>query len=114
MTRFRMLRAVMAATITLVALVVGEIASPVLPAHAAGAGWYDGSIAYSDIINCVSIIQGAPYAEKGVGTYVGFYANPEANQPAPNQTYYIQAVVAGLGNPCTGGSRVDINVQLPP
>ena len=92
-----------------------QVVSPVTPAHAAGAGagWYSGSIQYSQIVNCTSLIQGSPYTEFGVGTYASFYANPEANQPAPNQPFYVEVVVSGLGQPCSGGSRADINVQIP-
>src|SRR5665648_855208 len=51
------------------------------------AAWYDGLHKYSSITNCVSIIQGKPYSEKGMETYVGFRADPEAAQPGPNQVY---------------------------
>jgi len=75
--------------------------------------WYDGGIQYSIITNCVSIIQGAPYQEYGAGTYVGFLADPDAALPAPNTTYYMHVVVAGLGNACSG-MRAYIDLGLPP
>jgi hypothetical protein len=82
-----------------------------LPAGAA-VSWYDGAISYSTITNCVSIIQGFPYQENGAGTYVGFLAEPSAGQPAPNQTYYIHVVIAGMGNSCSG-MRAYLDVSLP-
>ena len=88
------------AVLVAVALAGAPGAAP--PARAAGAAWYDGLIQYSSITNCVSIIQGSPYAEYGAGTYVGFFANPDASQPAPNTTYYVHVVVYGLGNACSG------------
>ncbi len=74
--------------------------------------WYDGLIQYSTITNCFSIIQGMPYQENGAGTYVGFIADPNAGQPAPNQSYYVHVVVAGLGNACSG-QRAYIDLALP-
>lgn len=69
---------------------------------AAGAGWYDGTIKYSQILNCISIIQGYPYYEQGAGTYVGYYADPSTLQPKPGQVYYIHLIIYGLGNACSG------------
>jgi hypothetical protein len=74
--------------------------------------WYDGLIQYSKIINCVSIIQGLPYEENGIGTYVGFSADPNSGQPAINTTYYVHVVIGGLGNACNG-QRAYIDIQLP-
>ena len=74
--------------------------------------WYDGLIQYSTILNCVSIIQGFPYTENGMGAYVGFTADPEAAAPGINQTYYVHVIVAGLGNSCAG-QRAFIDIQLP-
>ena len=74
--------------------------------------WFDGSIRYSNIINCASIIQGSPYQEFGAGTYVGFNGDPEASQPSPGNVYYVHVVVAALGNACSG-QRTDINFKLP-
>jgi hypothetical protein len=91
---------------------IGASNSPIGPLAPATAQWYDGSIQYSTITNCVSIIQGAPYQEYGVGTYTGFYANPEAGQPAPNTVYYVHVVIGGMGNSCSG-QRAYIDIQLP-
>ncbi len=76
------------------------------------AAWYDGGIQYSLITNCVSIIQGNPYQEYGMGTYVGFRADPEAGQPSPNTVYYVHVVIAGMGNACSG-QRAYIDLSLP-
>lgn len=73
------------------------------PASAQAApSWYDGQIKYSTITNCVSIIQGTPYQESGLGTYVGYRADPGASSPAPGDVYWIHLVVYGLGNACSG------------
>ncbi len=93
-------------------LPVGYAALAVTPVQAAGATWYDGLIQYSTITNCVSIIQGSPYQEKGVGTYVGFLADPDAGKPSPNETYYIHVVIAGMGNACSG-MRAYLDIGLP-
>ncbi len=69
-------------------------------------------IQYSTITNCASIIQGFPYQENGVGTFVGFLADPNNNYPSPNNYYYIHIYVAGLGNPCSG-TRVYVETTLP-
>lgn len=82
------------------------------PAQIDAASWYSGQIVYSTITNCVSIIQGFPYTEYGMGTYVSFAADPEAAQPGPGQVYYISIVIAGLGNACSG-QRAYLDVQLP-
>ncbi len=81
-------------------------------AQQTSASWYDGAIQYSVITNCVSIIQGYPYSEYGVGTYVSYLANPNAYQPRPNLPYYIHVIVYGIGNPCSG-TRVYIDIELP-
>jgi predicted outer membrane repeat protein len=82
------------------------------PSSPIAAAWYDGMIQYSTVTNCVSIIQGLPYQENGVGTFVGFYADPNANLPSPNTTYYLHIYVAGLGNPCSG-TRLYVETTLP-
>lgn len=76
------------------------------------AAWYDGRIVYSTITNCVSIIQGFPYQENGIGTYVGFAADPNTAQPGPGQVYYAHLVVAGLGNACSG-QRAYLEISFP-
>ena len=76
------------------------------------AAWYDGLIVYSQIINCVSIIQGMPYTEYGVGAYAGFVADPDTAQPGPGQVYYLHIVAYGLGNACSG-QRIFVDFHLP-
>lgn len=87
--------------IILVALGLLAAAPAPTPAQAAPT-WYDGSISYSSILNCVSIIQGAPYVEYGVGAYTGFRGDSSAASPAPGEIYWIHIVVYGLGNACAG------------
>lgn len=77
------------------------------------AAWYDGLIVYSQITNCVSIIQGAPYSEAGIGTYAGFAADPNLARPAIGQVYYLHVVAYGLGNACSG-QRIWVDFTLPP
>ncbi len=76
------------------------------------ASWYDGPIAYSSIVNCVSIIQGLPYNENGIGVYTGFWADPDNAQPGPSQVYYAHVVMYGMGNACSG-QRAYLDIQLP-
>jgi hypothetical protein len=82
------------------------------PQDIKAAAWYDGRIIYSTITNCISIIQGFPYTEYGMGTYVGFAADPNTAQPGPGQVYYAHVVIAGLGNACSG-QRAYLDIQLP-
>ena len=82
------------------------------PQDAKAVAWYDGRIVYSTITNCVSIIQGFPYQEYGMGTFVGFTADPNAAQPGPGQIYYAHVYIAGLGNACSG-QRAYLDIQLP-
>ena len=82
------------------------------PQAPAASSWYDGLIEYSTITNCASIIFPPEYEEYGVGTYVGFLADPNAGQPAPNTTYYAHVVIYGLGNACSG-MRAYIDLALP-
>ncbi len=70
--------------------------------------WYDGGILYSAVVNCVN-----GYMEYGVGTYVGFVADVELEQPIPGQTYEIRFVIAGLGQPCAG-QIAWVDLALPP
>ena len=91
---------------------IGSGTSPIGPLAPTAAQWYDGLIQYSTITNCVSIIQGVPYQEYGMGTYVGFYANPDAGQPSPNSVYYVHVVIGGMGNSCSG-QRAYIDLALP-
>ena len=74
--------------------------------------WHDGTIKYSIITNCVSIIIGNPYTEYGAGTYVGYLTDPTAGQPEPNTTYYVHVVIYGLGNSCAG-MYAYIDIGLP-
>lgn len=97
-------------TITLIFLLSLATRQPL--AQQNDAAWYDGTIQYTVIINCYSIIQGNPYSEYGVGTYVGYLANPNSYQPSPNIPYYAHVVVSGVGNPCSG-TRAYIEIQLP-
>ena len=82
------------------------------PSAPNAAAWYDGQIVYSSIINCVSIIQGLPYSENGIGVYTGFWADPDLAQPGVNQVYYAHVVLYGLGNACSG-QRAYLDIQLP-
>lgn len=91
---------------------IGSGSNPIGPLAPNAAQWYDGLIQYSTITNCVSIIQGVPYQEYGMGTYTGFYANPEAGQPSPNSVYYVHVVIGGMGNACSG-QRAYIDLSLP-
>jgi len=93
-------------------LPAGDPAGAANPAAPNAVGYYDGMIQYSGIVNCISIIQGMPYGEYGMGTYVGFAADPQAAVPGPGQKYYIHIVVAGLGNSCSG-QRAWLEFGLP-
>lgn len=102
-----------------VAMAVSLLGAPAAatPVEAAGAGWFDGGIQESVITNCASIIFGNPYLEYGMGTYVGYDANPDTSTPQAGQTYYLHVVMSGLGNTCSGQYAVPylvlpVNTQL--
>ncbi len=75
-------------------------------------GWLDGSIQWSTIENCVSIIQGSPYYEKGAGTYVGYYMGG-TGQPTVGSVYYLHVVFEAVGNACSG-QKGYVDIALPP
>jgi Ca2+-binding RTX toxin-like protein len=75
--------------------------------------YFDGSIRYSSVLNCPSVIGGYPYFENGVGVYVGEYLDPDGTFPMVGDTTYIHIVAYGLGNPCAG-QRVFPAIDLPP
>lgn len=97
-------------------LTCGQLVRPPA-ASAAGwhdtARWYDGSIAYSKVINCWGLIQGTPYQESGVGAYAGYLADPEQGHPAVGEQGWIHYSVYGMGNPCSGGSYFSPQFLLP-
>lgn len=76
-------------------------------------GWFNGVTEYSIILNCPSMIGGYPYTEFGVGTYTGFYADPDAGTPEVNDIYYVHVVIAGLGYSCSN-TLAYIDLLLPP
>ncbi|GEL95978.1 calcium-binding protein [Cellulomonas composti] len=94
-------RVVTVATAAVVALGAGIAGASAAHANEPG-GYADGAIAWSDVINCTSIVFPPTYTEKGAGTFVGSYVDPDDNQPAANQSFPIHIVVAGIGNPCSG------------
>ncbi len=99
----------------LTALLLGTTTLRPAPAAAnAAGGWYDGRIAYTQVVNCVGLIQGTPYTEGGIGAYAGYWANPSTGTPAVGQTFWIHYSVHGLGNPCLGGTYFRPRITLPP
>ena len=73
-----------------------------------GAGWYDGVIQWSTILNCIT-----SNVEYGSGTYVGYYADPSAGLPTPNSVYYVHVIVEAVGNACSG-QYAYVDIGLPP
>lgn len=99
-------------------LALAAVLAPTAPASAAewydtSGGWYDGPANYSQVLNCWSVIQGAPYYEKGIGAYMGYLADPERGHPAVGERGYIHYTVYGMGNPCPGGSYFRPRFYLP-
>lgn len=110
--RTRSLGALLSMALLIAATVLGVVAPAPPTAEAAGLQWYNGYNEYSSVISCASIIFGSPSVEAGVGTYVGFTADPLTGQPALNQTFYVEVHMAGLGSPC-GGQRAAVELALP-
>jgi predicted outer membrane repeat protein len=79
-----------------------QAARPTADDAVQAASWRDGAPVYSNIVNCVSIIQGSPYNESGMGVYVSQLMDPDVGQPTANQVYYLRVVLAGLGTTCSG------------
>lgn len=100
----------------LVALLLGTGLLHPSPASAADrpGGWYDGGIGYTQVVNCIGLIQGTPYTEAGIGAYAGYWADPDSGVPAVGQTFWIHYSVHGLGNPCLGGTYFRPRIALPP
>lgn len=85
----------------------GVAALTVMPAQAAPGTndptWYDGNIAQNVVTNCASTgVISTPYSEPGVGTYMGYLADPDDAAPGVNQSTYLHYAVFGLGSPCLG------------
>jgi hypothetical protein len=60
------------------------------------------------------MIFGNPYSEYGIGAYTGYWANPDAGAPQVGTQYtHLHLVVAGLGNPCSGGTYFWPQIKLP-
>ncbi len=117
--RSHLVRALTCALLALfssVSMPVSQPATAAAPAAARAstdaAVWRSGSIAYSNIVNCASVIFGSPYTERGVGAYAGQLMDPDAAQPIPGQVYYLRVTVSGLGLPCSG-TYLRIDFDLP-
>lgn len=87
------------ALLTLLLTVAGLVTTA--PASAA-VQWNDGSIKYTTVINCPSLISGNPYTESGIGAYAGHAVDVDTEQPQVGETFYIHVDIWGLGNPCSG------------
>ncbi len=107
-------RRAMSRLLVVLALMAGATIGTVsfAPTAHAAQRWFDGSIQYSNIVNCSSIIGGYPYQEKGAAAYTGYLTDPEASQPSPGTVFYVHVVVTILGANCSG-QYADVNVQLP-
>ncbi len=68
------------------------ITAPESPLAPTTLSWRDGVVQYSDIVNCVSIIQGQPHSEKGIATYASQRMNVDggAAEPTAGQVYYLR------------------------
>jgi len=110
--RTPVLRTLLVAVTTLLATMAGPFALHTPVAEAAGVQLYAGDIQYSGVISCASIALGSPLYEAGLGTYIGFYADPDNGLPGLNQTFYVEVHLAGLGYPC-GGQHASVELVLP-
>lgn len=91
----RAVGAVLAAT-GLVAVSPGPVHAAEWWETSSTAGWYDGQVSYSQVLNCFSVIQGSPYYEAGVGAYVGYLADPQSARPAAGDKGWIRFRVYGM------------------
>ena len=100
----------MAIVLLAVGVPLGMSASPA----SAAVQWIDGVFAQSQVINCPSMIFGAPYLEPGLITYVGYEGDPVAQTPNPSvgQTFWVHVVIAAAGNSC-GGQYAQPALSLP-
>ena len=101
--------------LALALLCVSLVVTPFGPAAtvSAAAVYSDGRYQYSEVVDCVSLIQGNPYTTPGVGTWVGFRTDSAAAKPGPNDIYYVHVVIGGIGNACAG-QFAQIELGLPP
>lgn len=104
--------ALIAVCLAVVTAIVTAPVSPVPSASASSAGFYDGAVKYSTIVNCGSIIFPPQYLENGVGAWTGVYADPDLASPQVGETTWMRIVVYGLGNACSG-QRVMPQFTLP-
>jgi hypothetical protein len=74
----------------------------------AAASWQEGPLVESQVVDCIT-----GQVEQGAGAYLSYYADP-ANPPKVGQVYYIGVDLAGIGDPCAGGSYASVNLVMPP
>ena len=68
------------------------------PRESPGAyGWHDGTIQYSDTIDCFT-----SNVILGTGTWVGYWADTTNHLPTVNMVYYVHVVAYTIGNACVG------------
>jgi len=71
--------------------------------------WFEGQIEYTYVTGWTGIP-----GEKGFGTYVAYYQNPDLSFPYVNAIYYIAVVVYGIGSPQWGTMSAYLTFVLPP
>lgn len=96
MTRLR------AALLGLVTTLLAGLGLVAAPSANAAVEWIDGSIKYTSVINCPSMIWGTPYYENGIGAYAGHAVDQATDQPKVGEIFYLHVEIWGLGNPCSG------------
>lgn len=102
--------------LALVLLAAALVANPFVdvPSASAAVVWHDGDARSTRVINCVGVIQGTPWEENGLTTWVGFSTDPDAGKPEVGQVYYVHIVLGAPGNPCPGGQVAWPDLVLPP
>jgi hypothetical protein len=69
--------------------------------------WHNGLIKYAGTEDCIT----GPILD-GMGAYVGWYGDI-ASPPQVGQVYYLDVGWSQIADPCTGGSRVHVEIGLP-
>ena len=85
--------------VAMVATVLGLGAAPASAAER----WNQGSTKYTTITNCPSIIWGSPYQEYGIGAFVSYWGDQQANPitPVTGNTTYLNVYAMLIGSHCS-------------
>ena len=82
------------------------------PPASAEPQWIAGLSESSTVLNCTSVVLGAPRTEAGITVQTDFLADP-ANVPKVGDVFYARVLAGAVGNPCVDVQQVHFEVFPP-